>query len=137
MALLYINDYTVVRREENADINNIPDAHLYQHVIDTATIDRNPQVGWIFDKKTGALYPNIAPVTPRQIRQALILSGISLSLIDSALDSLPEPTRSLALAEWEYSNEFQRNRPLVSNVAQLLGWTEDQIDALWIFAGTL
>lgn len=76
-------------------------------------------------------------VTPRQIRQALILSGVSMSQIDDALGSLPEPMKSLAMAEWEYSNSFQRNRPLVSSVGQMLGWTSQQVDDLWKFAGSL
>jgi hypothetical protein len=76
-------------------------------------------------------------VTPRQIRQALILSGITLSQIDDAINSLPEPTQSLARVEWEYSIAFQRNRPLVAQVAQMLQWTSEQVDALWELAGTL
>lgn len=79
----------------------------------------------------------ISDVTPRQIRQALILSGVSMSSIDSALNSLPEPTKSLALTEWEYSIAFQRHRPLVAQVGQMLGWNNSQLDALWKFAATL
>jgi hypothetical protein len=76
-------------------------------------------------------------VTPRQIRQALILSGVSISDIEAALLSLPEPQKSLAKTEWEYSIAFERDRPLVASVAQMLGWTPEQLDALWLFAGTL
>ncbi len=80
---------------------------------------------------------NIPDVTPRQIRQALILSGISMQSITDALNSLSEPTKSLALAEWEYSISFQRSRPLVASVGQMLGWTSQQLDDLWLYAGTL
>lgn len=80
---------------------------------------------------------NLKPVTPRQIRQALLLQGLSLETIENALNSLPEPTKSLALIEWEYSLEFQRNRPLVNSVAQLLGMTDEQLDTLWVFAASL
>lgn len=76
-------------------------------------------------------------VTPRQIRQALILSGITLDQIDQAIDSLEEPTRSLARVEWEYSIAFQRHRPLVSQVAAMLGWNDDQLNALWDLAASL
>jgi hypothetical protein len=79
----------------------------------------------------------IPDVTPRQIRQALILRGISLNSIESALNSLPEPTKSLAKIEWEYSISFQRTRPIVTAVGQLLGWSNTQLDNLWIYAGTL
>jgi hypothetical protein len=76
-------------------------------------------------------------VTPRQMRQALILSGVSLTDIDAALDSLPEPTKSLAKIEWEYSIAFKRLNPLVASVGQILGWTSQQLDDLWKLAGTL
>jgi hypothetical protein len=79
----------------------------------------------------------IPDVTPRQIRQALILSGITIEQVDTALDALPEPTRSLAKTEWEYSISFQRDRPLVASVGQMLGWTSQQLDDLWNFARTL
>lgn len=80
---------------------------------------------------------DIPDVTPRQIRQALILSGITLQQIDDALATLPEPTKSLAMVEWEHSISFQRSRPLVASVGQMLGWTSEQLDNLWLYAGTL
>lgn len=76
-------------------------------------------------------FPN---VTPRQIRQALVLSGISLTDIETALNSLPEPTKSLAIIEWEYSVAFIRTNPLVEQVGLMLGWTSEQLDDLWTFA---
>lgn len=81
--------------------------------------------------------PTIGDVTPRQMRQALILNGVSMQQIEDALDSLPEPTKSLAKVEWEYSISFQRNRPLVSQMGAMLGWNEAQLDALWKFASSL
>lgn len=87
-----------------------------------------------------AVVPPATPiplVTPRQIRQALILSNVSLSTIDTAIDNLEEPQRSLARVEWEYSTSFDRNRYLVSVIAQILGWTEQQLDDLWLLAASL
>lgn len=81
--------------------------------------------------------PTIPDVTPRQMRQALVLMGVSLETIESALDALPEPHKSLARIEWEYSVAFQRQRPLVSQVAALLGWDSNQLDQLWYFAASL
>jgi hypothetical protein len=90
-----------------------------------------------FNEKEVIASDFIPDVSPRQIRQALLISGASLSQIDTALNSLPEPTKSMALVEWEYSVTFQRNRPLVNAVGQLLGWTSTQLDNLWKFAATL
>lgn len=76
----------------------------------------------------------IPDVTPRQIRQAMVLSGITMDQIDTALDALPEPTKSLAKIEWEYSTLFIRSNPLVAQVGVMLGWTSEQLDNLWKFA---
>lgn len=92
----------------------------------------------VYDGQSFVVSPPFFPdVTARQMRQALILSGVSLSMIDDALNSLPEPTKSLAKVEWEYSNMVQRNRPLVAQVSQMLGWNNAQLDALWLLAGSL
>lgn len=79
----------------------------------------------------------IPSISPRQIRQALIINGVTLSEIETALDSLEEPTKSLAKIAWEYSVEFDRLDPLVIQVAQMLEWSETDMDELWLFAATL
>jgi hypothetical protein len=76
-------------------------------------------------------------VTPRQIRIALVMSGISLSTIEAMIDSLPEPDRSITRITWEYSIEFQRNNPLLNAMAPALGFTQQQIDELFQLASTL
>ena len=82
--------------------------------------------------------PPVPPnVTPRQIRQALVLSGVSMEIIDAAIDSLPEPHKILARIEWEYSTAFIRANPLVAQIGQVLGWSSEQIDELWKLAGSL
>jgi hypothetical protein len=76
-------------------------------------------------------------VSPRQIRQALVLSGITMSSINAALDTLPEPQKDLAHIAWEFSQIFIRSEPLVNAVGQMLGWTSEQLDDLWKLAATL
>lgn len=82
--------------------------------------------------------PKILPdVTPRQIRQALTLTGITEQQIDEAINSFPEPIKTMATIEWQYSTMFQRTRPLVLEVQQILEWTDEQVDALWKLAASL
>jgi hypothetical protein len=76
-------------------------------------------------------------VTPRQMRLALLSMGIHTSDIDTALASLPEPTKTEAQISWEYSLSFERTNPLVAMVATMLGWNSAQVDALWALAGSL
>jgi hypothetical protein len=79
----------------------------------------------------------IADVTPRQMRQAMILSGISIPSIEAAIQTLPEPNRSLAQVEWEYSIAFKRSNPLVAMIGVVVGKTPAEIDSLWLLAATI
>lgn len=86
--------------------------------------------------------PNVAVspiynVTPRQMRIALVMSGISLSTIDVMIDTLPEPNKSVAKITWEYSVEFQRNNAILTSMAPALGLTSEQVDQLFALAATL
>lgn len=75
-------------------------------------------------------------VTMRQARLAL-LGAEKLALVDAAIDGMPEPQKSAARIEWEYSNEVQRNNSFVSALGPALGMTEEQIDALFVAADKL
>jgi len=130
-----INDYKIIEIREVSDEEMPGLAGRNQHVIEYSTFARPPAVGWIYEK--GLCYPNIQPVTPRQIRQAWILMGKQLSEIDDAINLLPEPNRSLAKAEWEYSTLVLRTNNLVNMLGQMQGYSADDLDALWIFAGNI
>lgn len=116
-------------------------AEGFDHLLRIDDLIPQPGIGWSYDGQhfsPPVLPPDpIADVTPRQIRQAMIISGISLTSIETALSSLPEPTQSLARVEWEYSIAFQRNRPLVIQMGAMLGFTSGQLDAVWKLAASL
>jgi len=76
-------------------------------------------------------------VTPRQFRQALVLSGISMQQIEDVINSQPEPMKSLAMIEWEYSTAFLRSNQMVNQLAPALNFTQEMLDDLWILAATL
>lgn len=137
-----LDDNIVVKISDISDSDYDALIKVHQLLIDIQDFQVQPQVGWILEgNKLIPPDPNQIPVpdsvTPRQIRQALIISGVSLSQIDDALNSLSEPVKSLARVEWEYSIAFQRNRPLVRQVALMLGWTDEQLDNLWKLAASL
>lgn len=86
----------------------------------------------------------IAPVTNQQLRSALVLTSFSQNkpnlhpeAIKLFIETLPEPNRSLALQQWEYSNEMLRNNPLINSMASALGLTSQDLDNLWLYAATL
>jgi hypothetical protein len=77
-------------------------------------------------------------VSPRQIRCALELSGVSLSNIEAAIAGMTNNTQKiLAKNAWEYSVEFQRNNPLLAALGPSLGFSSSQLDDLFILAATL
>lgn len=75
-------------------------------------------------------------VTMRQARLAL-LSADKLAGVQAVIDSLPEPQKTKAQIEWDYSQEVQRLNGFVAVIGPALGLTEDQIDDLFILAATL
>ena len=86
----------------------------------------------------------LPPVTNQQLRSALVLMSFQQNkpqlhpdAIKAYIETLPEPNRSLALQQWEYSNEMLRNNPLVNSFAGGLGLTQQDLDDLWVFARTL
>lgn len=86
---------------------------------------------------TGEFKEYIMPVSARQIRTALVMSGSSIATIEAALNSLPEPNKSIALIAWEYSNEYYRDNPLIESLAPAMGFTSEELDDLWRLARTL
>lgn len=75
-------------------------------------------------------------VTMRQARLALLGAGL-LAGVDAAISAMPEPTKSAAKIEWEYSGTVERNRPFVQALTPALGMTAAQVDQLFIAAATL
>lgn len=87
------------------------------------------------------LNPPLAPpsvprsITMRQARLCLHKHGM-LAGVQPAIDALPEPDRTAAQIEWEYSSVVER-QGFVLTIAQALGISDEQLDALFIEAATL
>ncbi len=75
-------------------------------------------------------------VTMRQARLALLENGL-LANVQPAINSLPEPDKTKAQIEWEYSNALQRGNPFVATLGTALGLNEEALDNLFITAAKL
>ena len=89
------------------------------------------------DYKKAPAEVEISDVTPRQMRQAIILKGLNTNDIVAAINSMPSPNKELAMVEWEYSIAFKRKNPLCIQVGNILGLNSQQMDELWKFAKSL
>jgi hypothetical protein len=73
-------------------------------------------------------------VTRRQAKQALLLAGM-LSQVQPAIDAIVDPTqREMMNIEWNDSQDFERTRPSLINLATALGLTLEQLDDLFVQA---
>jgi hypothetical protein len=97
-------------------------------------------IGWTYDGSWSPPPPK-PPTVPKQItmrqgRLALLQDGL-LDQVESVIYAMPEPNRSSAQVEWEYSAVLVRDYPLVVELGAGLGLTPDEIDALFIKAKDL
>lgn len=101
----------------------------------------NEGIGWGYDGQdftAPTQAPAIVPqeITMRQARLALLDIGL-LANVQTAINTLPEPDKTKAQIEWEYSNALQRNNPFVTTLGTALGLSSDDIDNLFITASGL
>lgn len=68
----------------------------------------------------------LTPLTPRQLRRALLGIGITAAMVEAQIASDQE-----TMIDWEYSTQFERNHPTVVSLGTALGMSSEQIDTLW------
>lgn len=72
-------------------------------------------------------------VTMREARRAIEAAGLTAS-VAAAIAALPEPTKTAAAIDWEFSNAVRRDNPTFIALASALGLSSDQLDDLFIAA---
>ena len=77
-----------------------------------------------------------ASVTMRQARLALHAAGL-LSQVETAIDALPEPNRTIARIEWDYAGEVHRASEFVTLLGAALELDKQSLDDLFLKASEL
>lgn len=78
----------------------------------------------------------LALVTMRQARLAMLHAGI-LDDVESMLATMEGEEGRAARIDWEFAQDVRRDWHLVGALGSQLGMTADQIDDLFIYAGSI
>ncbi|NDD54471.1 hypothetical protein EBZ39_11450 [bacterium] len=77
-------------------------------------------------------------ISARQIRLWLIDNNISLTNVETAIDTIvDEKLKEKTRVEWEYAPYIERTHPLIESLASHLGLTSEQVDQGFIAASVL
>ena len=100
--------------------------------------DINQAHRYRYDGSSGDIVRRVPEkVTARQAVQALI-SVNKLHLVQPAIDAIADPVqRAMVQAEWDKSQDFERNRPTLIALATAIGLDAAGLDALFIAAEDL
>jgi hypothetical protein len=75
---------------------------------------------------------NMPVLSARQFRLGLVGAGKNLADVDTAIAAIVDPIeRQTAEIEWQHATTFQRLHPLVVSLSGSLGFTPEDVDALW------
>jgi len=75
-------------------------------------------------------------VSMRQARLALFQQGL-LAKVQTAIDGLTEPTKTVTQISWDYATIVKRDDDLVLQLASALGIGSSALDELFTLANTL
>lgn len=82
--------------------------------------------------------PMLAPLSRRRLRLGLLSIGIRAPDIEAVIAAIPDAeAREWAMIEWQDASEYERNHPLIADVAETLHLPAEQVDALWLWAAGL
>ncbi len=99
------------------------------------------QVGWLFDGELFSPPPDPVPTVPvsvtmRQARLALLAAGL-LDTADAVIAGIPGDVGRAARIEWEYAQEVRRDNALLQQVQALAGFSDQDVDSLFLSAAAL
>ncbi|MHA3884556.1 hypothetical protein [Stutzerimonas degradans] len=99
-------------------------------------------IGWgkleTAEQKAAAARAALIPqsVTMRQARLAMLNAGI-LDDVEAMIATMPGDDGAAARIDWEFARDVRRDWPLVEALGSRLGMSNEQIDDLFIYAGSI
>lgn len=102
-------------------------------------------IGWSYDGETFSAPPPPEPeptslpaLSRRQLRLGLLSIDITSDMVEAEITATVDPVeRAAAMIEWQDASVYERDHPLVADLASAFGLPAEQVDALWLWAAVL
>lgn len=74
----------------------------------------------------------------RQLLLALLSIGVTADMVAAEIEAIADPIeRAAAMIEWTAASSYERDHPLVVDLAAAFGLPAGQVDDLWTWAASL
>ncbi|WP_425086986.1 hypothetical protein [Stappia sp.] len=99
---------------------------------------RNGDGSWTHPAPASPLPVVYPSLTPRQLRLMLLNIGITEAQVDAEIDAIADPVeRDASRIEWKYASTYERDHPLIDQMATAFSLPPEQVDTLWLAAADL
>ncbi|WP_137136613.1 hypothetical protein [Rhizobium sp. FKY42] len=79
--------------------------------------------------------PFFPTLTRKQLRNGLLSIGVTSAEVEAQIGTIADPLeREAALIDWQDTQNYRRDNPLVNQIGAAMGLPPEQIDALWMWA---
>ena len=79
--------------------------------------------------------PTFPTLTRKQLRNGLLSIGVTSAEVEAQIAAIPDPLeREAAMIDWQDTQSYQRDYPMINQIGAALGLPEEQIDALWLWS---
>lgn len=76
-------------------------------------------------------------LTRKQLRNGLLSIGVTSADVEAQIATIADPLeREAALIDWQDTNDYERDNPLINQIGAALGLPPEQIDALWLWSAS-
>ncbi|MEO3997170.1 hypothetical protein [Mesorhizobium sp. CAU 1732] len=127
---------------ENGVVTNV----IIGQVDDSITCGDDVAIGWTYDD--GAFSPPpppepepepLPPLSPRQMGMMLVFLDMNETDVEDAIvaTTIEGQERDVALVEWRKAAHYDRDHPLVDQLAAAMDFAPAELDDLWRYASTL
>lgn len=99
-------------------------------------------VGWVESRTPEQIeeskLKSLTSLTRRQFRRVLVQNGYDLDVIKAKILEIEDTqTRQLTLIDWEDADTFERLDTSLIMMAEMMGMSDDQVNAMWEQALTI